>query len=132
MLHPQWQQRYDLPRPAGLFELDAAPLQRRGVPALRELSRFPLVRRDIAVVVDEKTAQQDLLDALREASPEIVSEVELFDVYRGKGIDSDKKSLAFRVLMQDTRRTLTDKDADDAVTYLTELLAARFNATLRT
>ncbi len=132
MLHPQWRQKYALPRPVGLFELDLAPLQRRKAPAFREFSKFPQVRRDIAVVVAENIAVQEMLDALREASPPIVAEVGLFDVYRGKGIDSDKKSLAFRVLMQDTRKTLTDQDADDAVMHLTQLLTARFHAKLRT
>jgi len=55
----------------------------------------------------------------------------LFDVYRGKGIDSGKKSLAFRVLMQDTQQTLTDEAVDGVVTHIAQVLTSRFGAKLR-
>jgi phenylalanyl-tRNA synthetase beta chain len=74
---------------------------------------------------------QALLDGLNACPPAIVTAIELFDVYRGKGIDSGKKSLAFRVLMQDTRKTLTDEEVDGTVALLTSLLADRFGAKLR-
>ena len=132
VLHPQWRQKYDLPQSSVLFELDMALLQQRHIPAYKEFSKFPPVRRDIAVVVDESVQTQVMLDAMLEDKPAIVTELELFDVYRGKGIDSDKKSLAFRVLMQDTQKTLTDKETDDAISHLTQILNNRFNAKLRT
>ncbi len=132
VLHPQWQQKYDLPQSATLFELDLASLQKRVVPVFSEYSKLQQVRRDIAVVVDESLSVQTILDALLENKPAIVTAVELFDVYRGKGIDSDKKSLAFRVLMQDTQKTLTDKETDEAISHLTQILNNRFNAKLRT
>lgn len=131
VLHPQWQQKYDLPQAPVLFELDLARLMERPLPTFSEFSKFPQVRRDIAVVVDEKVNVFSLLDALREAAPDIVTEVQLFDVYRGKGIDSDKKSLAFRVLMQDTQKTLTDDETEGAVAALTQMLRSRFDAKLR-
>lgn len=131
VLHPQWQQKYDLPQAPVLFELDLARLMERPLPTFSEFSKFPQVRRDIAVVVDEKVNVFSLLDALREAAPDIVTEVQLFDVYRGKGIDSDKKSLAFRVLMQDTQKTLTDDETEGAVAALTQMLSSRFDAKLR-
>ncbi|TCV90380.1 phenylalanine--tRNA ligase subunit beta [Sulfurirhabdus autotrophica] len=132
VLHPQWQQKYDLPQSATLFELDLASLQKRVIPVFSEYSKLQQVRRDIAVVVDESLSVQIILDALHENKPAIVTALELFDVYRGKGIDSDKKSLAFRVLMQDTQKTLTDKETDEAITHLTQILNNRFNAKLRT
>jgi phenylalanyl-tRNA synthetase beta chain len=61
-----------------------------------------------------------------------VIELDLFDVYRGQGIDPGKKSLAFRVLMQDTRKTLTDAEVDEAIAQLTQILTTSFNAKLRT
>lgn len=130
-MHPKWQQKYELPAAPVLFELDLAALLRARVPAFFGVSRFPAVRRDIAVVVDEKVSTQALLDEMSKGLPEIVTELAAFDVYRGKGIDSGKKSLAFRVLMQDTRQTLTDEAVDAVTAQLAEVLAARFDAKLR-
>lgn len=130
-LHPKWQQKYELPTAPVLFEFDTAALLRARVPAFSEISRFPAVRRDIAVVVDEGIAVQTLLDGMSEHLPELVTELALFDVYRGKGIDSGKKSLAFRVLMQDTRQTLTDEAVDAVTARLAEVLTSRFGAKLR-
>ncbi len=130
-LHPKWRQGYELPGAPVLFELDMAALLRGRVPAFSGISKFPLVRRDIAVVVDESVNVEALLDAMRENLPEVVIELAPFDVYRGKGIDSGKKSLAFRVLLQDTRQTLTDETVEAITTQLAEILTARFDAKLR-
>ncbi|MDD5241902.1 MAG: phenylalanine--tRNA ligase subunit beta [Sulfuricella sp.] len=130
-LHPKWRQKYELPTAPVLFELDLATLLRSRVPAFSEISRFPVVRRDIAVVVDEGVNVQTLLDGMSEHLPKRVTGLALFDVYRGKGIDSGKKSLAFRVLMQDTQQTLTDEEVDAVTSQLTEVLIVRFDAKLR-
>ncbi|MDP2878768.1 MAG: phenylalanine--tRNA ligase subunit beta [Sulfuricella sp.] len=130
-LHPKWQQKYELPAAPVLFELDIAALLRGRVPAFAEIAKFQAVRRDIAVVVDEGVSVQALLDGMSEHLPSVVSELALFDVYRGKGIDLGKKSLAFRVLMQDTRQTLTDEEVDAATAQLAEVLTSRFGAKLR-
>ena len=130
-LHPQWQQKYALPGAPVLFELDLPPLLRRTVPAFTEVSRFPPVRRDIAVIVDDAVNVQAMLDALYESLPASVADLTLFDVYRGKGVDLGKKSLAFRVLMQDTQKTLTDDETDAVVSSLVQILAAGFGAKLR-
>jgi phenylalanyl-tRNA synthetase beta chain len=130
-LHPQWQQRYELPAAPVMFELGLGPLLRRSLPVFNEISRFPTVRRDLAVLVDEAVSVQSLLDAMGEGLPPVVTELALFDVYRGKGIDSGKKSLAFRVLMQDTQQTLTDEAVDGVVAHLAQVLSSRFNAKLR-
>jgi phenylalanyl-tRNA synthetase beta chain len=129
-LHPQWRQDYDIPGVPVLFELEQDVLLVRSRPEFREVSKFPVVRRDLAVVVDEGVRVQALLDALQPLVEPVV-EVRLFDIYRGKGIDSDKKSLAFRVLLQDTRKTLTDEEVDAAIARLVETLARRFDARLR-
>jgi phenylalanyl-tRNA synthetase beta chain len=130
-LHPKWQQKYELPAAPVLFELEMAVLLRGRVPAFAEISKFQAVRRDLAVVVDEGVSVQDLLDGMSEHLPNVVAELALFDVYRGKGIDLGKKSLAFRVLMQDTRRTLTDEEVDAVTAQLAEVLTSRFGAKLR-
>lgn len=130
-LHPKWQQKYGLAAPAVMFELEFSALLQRRLAAFGEVSRFPPVRRDIAVIVDEQIEVAALLDALRESAPASVTELTLFDVYRGKGVDLGKKSLAFRVLLQDTQKTLTDDETDTAVASLVETLSARFDAKLR-
>ncbi|MFO1205216.1 MAG: phenylalanine--tRNA ligase subunit beta [Burkholderiales bacterium] len=130
-LHPQWQRKYELPLATIIFELDAECLQQRPVPRFRGLSRFPTVRRDLALVVDEKVAAAALQECLRRAAPERVTELVLFDVYRGKGLDYGKKSLAFRVVLQDTRRTLTDEEADAAIATLIAAAEQEYGARLR-
>jgi phenylalanyl-tRNA synthetase beta chain len=89
------------------------------------------VRRDVAVIVDERTPVEAILCEARRVAPGCVTEVALFDMYRGKGIDSDKKSLAFRILMQDTRRTLTDPEVEAAVSEIINVLQEKFGASLR-
>jgi phenylalanyl-tRNA synthetase beta chain len=130
-LHPRWQQHYDLPRGAVLFEIDLQAVLLVNIPAFAEVPKFPPIRRDLAVVVDETVTVQTMIDAMRAESDNLVSEVALFDVYRGKGIAESKKSLAFLVLMQDTQRTLTDEDADAAMVKLIAVLSRKFGAVLR-
>ncbi len=131
-LHPKWMQKYELPQPAILFELDVEPLLAFPLPRPRVPSRFPPVVRDIALVFDAGTPVQAVLDAIRAEKPAIVRSVRLFSLYRGAGLPQGKKSLAFRVVMQDTERTLTDAEADAACDALVALLGQRFSATLRT
>jgi phenylalanyl-tRNA synthetase beta chain len=101
------------------------------MPAYRETSRFPLVRRDIAAEVDDALGYQEILEGLNRDRPAIVTEIGLFDIYRGTGVEKGKKSLAFRVLLQDTRRTLTEADVESAVAQLRQALQQQFNAKLR-
>ncbi|HSB49680.1 MAG TPA: phenylalanine--tRNA ligase subunit beta, partial [Burkholderiales bacterium] len=130
-LHPRWQRKYDLPLAPVLFELDYDVIAERVLPAYKETSKFPLVRRDIAAVVDERVGYREILEALRGGQPPIVVEITLFDIYRGTGVEEGKKSLAFRVLLQDTRKTLTDAEVESAVSQLRQILQQRFNAKLR-
>ncbi|MGY1489797.1 phenylalanine--tRNA ligase subunit beta [Methylobacillus pratensis] len=130
-LHPKWQQHYQLPRSVILFELDVEPLLQSSVASYVQVGKFPPVRRDIAVVVDQATPIQSLLDTMRSSKNALISDIALFDVYQGKGIAEGKKSLAFLVLMQDTQKTLTDAEADAVMTGLLDLLAQRHGAALR-
>ena len=85
----------------------------------------------IRLVVDESLPAQTLLDALHDAKPAHVTELSLFDVYRGRGLTDGRKSLAILVLMQDTSRTLTDADIDATESHLLAVARDRFGATLR-
>lgn len=129
-LHPSWVQKYELTSPPVVCELDLTALLKQPLPQYQAVSRFPSVERDIALLLPMEQPLQPLLDAMRAAAPGIVQQVELFDQYQGKGIDPDRKSLAFHIVMQDTGGTLADADSDAAVQQLIGAAQA-FGATLR-
>ena len=130
-LHPRLTRDFGLPKAPVVFELDCDPLTQLSMPAARPVSKLPLVRRDMAVVVDEALPAQDVLAALEAVKPTQIEQISLFDVYKGPGIETGKKSLAILVLIQDTERTLTDAEIDATVAILLRELESRFDATLR-
>jgi phenylalanyl-tRNA synthetase beta chain len=130
-LHPRLQRKYELPAPLVLFEMDAEALLACSLPRYSQVSKFPPVRRDIAVIVEENVPVQTILIGLNRSKAPIVEAISLFDVYRGKGIENGKKGLAFRVLLQDTQKTLTDAEVDAALAGLRRILEQEFGAKLR-
>ncbi|HEX7055448.1 MAG TPA: phenylalanine--tRNA ligase subunit beta [Burkholderiales bacterium] len=130
-LHPKWLQRYELPQPPIVFEIEAEALLEVPLPVAAVPSRFPPVVRDIALVFDEAVPVQAVFDALEAEKPPIVRSLRLFSLYRGAGLPPGKKSLAFRVVMQHTERTLTDAEADAARESLVSLMGRKFSASLR-
>ena len=130
-LHPRLVQAFDLAAAPMLFEIDSEVLVRRSLPRHVTPSRFPQVRRDLAFVVDAATQAGELLAHLREAATTAVRAIDVFDEYRGKGVAENQKSLAIRVVMQDTQRTLTDQEVEDAVQKLVDSALSRCNARLR-
>ena len=130
-LHPEWVQKYDLPQAPVLFELEFGALKAARVPAYVEVSKFPPVIRDLAILVDQNLPLQRLLDGLKGQLPVLVQDIQLFDLYVGKGVPENKKSLAFRIVMQDTQRTLQDAEVDLAVQQLVSCLEQEFAAQLR-
>ncbi len=130
-LHPEWAQKYDLPQAPILFELDFSAVKSVRVPSYAEVSKFPPVVRDLAIVVDQNVALQTLLDGLKGQVSALVQDIQLFDVYVGKGVPENKKSLAFRIVMQDTQRTLQDSEVDAAMQQLVSCFEQAFGAQLR-
>ena len=139
-LHPRWLQKYDLPHAPILFEIEAEALMERALPVPSEVSKFPPVRRDIAIVVDQSVPVQSLIDELENARSEpackYVTRVALFDEFRPKsntsgGLGEHEKSLAFRVTLQDTGGTLQDETVDTAMKTLVDRLARVHGARLR-
>jgi phenylalanyl-tRNA synthetase beta chain len=104
------------------FEVELPALMQSRVPRMSEISKFLPVRRDLAVLVDESVNAQTLADAMLAAKADYVQEVVLFDVYRGPGVETGKKSLAFRVSLQDTQKTLTDAEIEPGMALLVEAL----------
>ena len=130
-LHPEWAQKYDLPMAPVVFEVDFAVVTATTVPVYADVSKFPPVIRDLAIVVDRDLALQTLKDGLKDKLPPLVQDVQLFDLYAGKGVPENKKSLAFRIVMQDTQRTLQDTEVELAVQQLVSCLEQAFAAQLR-
>ncbi len=135
-LHPRWLQKYELPHAPVVFELDALALQQRPVPKYDEISKFPGATRDLAVVVKQAVPAQDLLDAFNDAlqtipQGKIVQAIVLFDEYRGKGLEADEKSLAFRFSLQDTQNTLQDDVVEAVMAAAGDAAKSRHAARLR-
>ena len=131
-LHPRLQQKYELDSAPVVFELLTQPLLEGSVPTFRGVSRMPAVRRDVSFSVGEEVPVGAILEALRKRVPGFVRAVEVFDQYRGKGVDPGKKSLALRIVMQDTDRTLTDSEVESVVAAIRAQLTQEFQAQPRT
>ena len=130
-LHPQLLKQLDLDDDVYAFELDLEPLTRRQLPEARTLSKFPSVRRDIAVVLPEEVAYADVEACLRGAVGEQLAQVFLFDRYVGANLPSGMKSIAIGLILQDLSRTLTDQDSDRCMGQAVAALGRGFGATLR-
>jgi len=135
-LHPRWLQKYDLPQAPVVFEVDAEALRGRIVPVYSEISKFPGATRDLALVVKQDVPAQSVLDAFTAeiaVNPmgKIVQAVVLFDEYRGKGLEADEKSLAFRFSLQDTQSTLQDDAVDAIMAAVLATASTKLNAKLR-
>ena len=130
-LHPTIARKYNLDKGALLFELAAEKSFAASVPVAETVSKFPTIRRDIAVVVAEDVVTSDLLRSAEVAAPAIVKSVRIFDIYRGSGIEAGLKSIALGLILQETSRTLTDDDADAAMAAVISKLEQNFAAVLR-
>lgn len=130
ILHPKWQQKYEL-RGAVIFEVERDAVLVQRVAVYQEMSKFPAVMRDIACIVEDRHTAQAIIDALKPDLPAFVKDLRLFDMYRGKGIDLGKKSLAFRLFMQDTQKTLDEDEIERVMAQFAHALKMRFGGTLR-
>ena len=123
--HPEAQSRLGLDRPVVLFEIKLNILRNGKIPNFHEFSRFPAIRRDLAILVNDSTPAQAVLDCVREAAGGLLVNLELFDEYGGKGIDSGRKSLALGLTLQDSSRTLNEDDVERVMAELTSALQSR-------
>lgn len=130
-LHHKLVQLFDLDELPVLFELELDALGVRPMPRHAGVSKFPSVRRDLAFLVDRDVTVEEILKTMHEVKECHVRELALFDLYQGQGVPNGKKSLAFRVVMQDTERTLTEPEVETAVAQIAETVIARHGAKLR-
>ncbi|MFQ5488402.1 MAG: phenylalanine--tRNA ligase subunit beta, partial [Gammaproteobacteria bacterium] len=130
-LHPRLAHELQLEQNVLVFELSFNIIAGGGIPVFHELSKFPAVRRDLAIIIADEVEAQAMLDCVREVAGKLLQQLQLFDVYRGKGIDSGKKSLALGLTLQDFSRTLTDSEIDALMERILAHLQEKLGATLR-
>jgi phenylalanyl-tRNA synthetase beta chain len=130
-LHPVLHGKLGLNQPVVLVELDLAAITDARTPEFREISKFPSIRRDLAVIVEQKIPAQMLLDTVARAAGNLLVNLELFDEYRGEGIDSGRKSLALGLTFQDSSRTLKENEIEALLERVLTTLEQDLGAQLR-
>jgi phenylalanyl-tRNA synthetase beta chain len=130
-LHPNLAGEFDISAPVYAFEIDLTAILQAKLPAFSELSKFPEVRRDLAVIVDKSVLASELLENVRTVAGTYLTDLRLFDVYEGKGIDPKRKSLALGLTFRDSSRTLSDDDVNKWVDQVVDLLTKTYEAELR-
>lgn len=131
VIHPLVQGRLGVDQRVIVFEVAAEALISASVPRFKEISRFPAIRRDLSLTVPEETAAQQILDAVRKVVGNLLVNLELFDEYRGEGIDSGRKSLSLGLTLQDSSRTLKDEEVDALQERVVTTLRSALGAQLR-
>ncbi len=130
-VHPQVAQKLEIPGKTFLFELELDVVLKGRVPSFEKRSRFPSIRRDLAVVVNADTPAGVLCDTIHAEAGPLLQDLRIFDVYEGRGVETGRKSIAFGLILQDSSRTLTDDDVDAVMKAITGQLEQEFGATLR-
>ncbi|MFT6625457.1 MAG: phenylalanyl-tRNA synthetase beta chain [Cycloclasticus sp.] len=130
LLHPSLESEFDIKKPVYLVELKQALIQTRTIPVFEQISKYPSVRRDLALIVDEKLHVNEIIDYIYQQQG-IVKEVVVFDIYQGKGIETSRKSVALGLILQDNSKTLTEPEIEELITELLKNLKTLFNAQLR-
>jgi phenylalanyl-tRNA synthetase beta chain len=130
-LHPTVQADLGLNTPLLVCEIDLEAVLEGALPSFASLSRFPEVRRDLAVIVDKSLPAAELMANVRSVAGAYLTDLRLFDVYEGKGIDPKRKSLALGLTFRDQSRTLSDEDVNLAVNQVIDSLEKNYKAELR-
>ncbi len=130
-LHPSVAKELGLPASVYVCELDLAEVLEAMITEFAELSKFPEVRRDLAVLVDKAIPAAEIMTNVREAAGTYLTDLRLFDVYTGKGIDPKRKSLALGLTFRDQSRTLEEEDVNIAMGQVIDLLEKNYKAELR-
>jgi phenylalanyl-tRNA synthetase beta chain len=131
LIHPEILQKLGISEKIFVFELELDLFEGSRVPVFEQLSRFPSIRRDLAIVVDDDVTYQQIRECISTVLPETLKEIRVFDVYKGKGVDSGRKSLALGLILQESSRTLTDQEVDSSIEKIVDTLKEKLSATLR-
>ena len=131
LLHPELLKKLDIEQEVWVFELQLNLISVKKVPKFKELSKFPEVRRDLAVVVDGSVAAGDVVECAREAATEHLVTLIVFDQYSGAGIEEGKQSIGLGITWQHEKRTLNEDEVNTLTDGVVASLKQRFNASLR-
>lgn len=130
-LNPNVQHQLGIEGAVFIFEIAYSSIMARSLPRFAELSKYPSVKRDLAIVVEETVTAQRVRETIVAAAGQYLANLELFDVYRGKGIESGRKSLALSLTLQDAAATLTDNKVEKVIEQVVQQLKQQLNASLR-
>ena len=116
-----------------VFEINLSKLLslKVGKMKYKDISKFPSVKKDLAIIVDRKIEQQNVLDVIKKAGGALLTNLQLFDVYMGGNVDSNKKSLAYSLTFEDKNKTLTDEEINCQIEKIINSLETKLGATLR-
>ena len=131
MLHPQLEKELGFDTQVFLFELDQGYLLNKTVPVFSALSKYPSVKRDLALIVNESISADNIITVIKNSAEPALQDVIIFDVYRGKGIEEGDKSIALSLILQDDTQTLAESEIDGIVNRLLTILVNELNAKLR-
>ncbi len=130
-IHPQTLKQFGIRNDVFAFEVEAESVQKRELPFAKEISRFPAIRRDLALVVSEAVSFDDLIRVIRSTAGVLLADLRVFDVYQGEGVEKTCKSLAISLILQDVSSTLMDETVDSIINDVVSALEAQFGARLR-
>jgi len=135
-LHPRWQQEYALPGAPVVFEIDWALIQEIGLPTIGNISKFPAVTRDLAVVVQQSVTAAQLIDAMKSSKQPLIKKIDLFDEFKPSegrmgGMAANEKSLAFRITLSDESGTLQDAQIEPVISSLLDAMSVKCQARIR-
>ena len=131
MLHPTLEKQLGFDGNVFLFELSQAVLLERNVPVFNSLSKFPSVRRDLALLIKEEVSFEAVKKCIDDCQEKLIKQVMVFDIYRGQGVEQGYKSIALGLIMQDATQTLTDSEIDAIVNSVLDALSNKLSAKLR-
>lgn len=130
-VHPEIIAALELPENTYLFEIAAGPLSQGKIARFQNISKFPVIRRDLAFILPQAIISADICETVRQAAGNLLQGLTVFDLYQGKAIESGLKSIALGLILQDSSRTLTEQDVDGVLVQVQAALNAKFGATLR-
>jgi phenylalanyl-tRNA synthetase beta chain len=131
MLHPTLEKQLGFDNPVFLFELNQEAVLERTVPKFAPLSKFPSVRRDMALIVDDAVSASAIIDCIAACGETAIRDTQIFDIYRGQGVAEGCKSVALSLILQEFSQTLTESEIDAIFRRVLDALAAKLNAKLR-
>ncbi|MCK9619224.1 MAG: phenylalanine--tRNA ligase subunit beta [Methylobacter sp.] len=131
MLHPTLEKQLGFDTQVFLFELDQDLLLNKQIPKFKPLSKYPSVRRDMALIVKEEVAVSEIINCIKSCGIATLQDIVVFDIYRGKGVEEGSKSIALSLILQDFSQTLTDSEIDAIFSGLLETLTTKISAKLR-